>query len=408
MADQFYAGETFANGQQVDALRLNNHVAHAILLAGAVTEQAALTANTVDAADGLIIHDASASALRKATAGDILGSGVPIVTSSVTAVANKDVFITPYDGAAVTGSTYVSADAITVTVTTAVAHGLSVNQVVQIYGAGTGYSGVFKITAVTSLTFTYVISSLYSSSAVITTIPTLCNYYTKATNRVSGHSTLSGNLYSNGVVTSYLEVNTQALLNTTIIKGAATFTLAPLLGTTPINPRLDYFVQTRTQAYVTTGWGGLQNLGNIYGVKITPLDITFTPQKAGNKVLLTWTIFGEGGNNAQIVFLVTRTPNSGVGAGVAVALPDAVDASNNTWSGVAVPSWDNDESSTPSVTTVRILDNATLDVGCTYSVHIRSSANAAVSFQLNRTTASAGSLIFESGMSLGHAHEIYT
>lgn len=95
MADQIYAGEAFANGQQVDALRLNNHVAHATLLAGAVTEQTALTPNTVAAGDGLIIHDASVSALRKATAGDILGSGVPIVTSSVTAVAGADLVITP-------------------------------------------------------------------------------------------------------------------------------------------------------------------------------------------------------------------------------------------------------------------------------------------------------------------------
>ena len=95
MADQIYAGEAFANGQQVDALRLNNHVNHATLLAGAVTEQAALTANTVAAGDGLIIHDASASALRKATAGDLLGSGVPITTSSVTAAAGADLVITP-------------------------------------------------------------------------------------------------------------------------------------------------------------------------------------------------------------------------------------------------------------------------------------------------------------------------
>ena len=229
---QFSKGDTFTNGEQVTGARLNQLVDSATLLAGAITDQSSITANTVATGDSILLYDLSATALREANVSDLLGSNLPVTTSAITAGANSDVVITPYDGAAVSGSTYVSADAITVTVTTAVAHGLSVNQVVQIYGAGTGYNGVFKITAVTSLTFTYLLSSIYATGAVITISPTLCSYYTKGTNRVGGHSTVSGNQYASNVVTSYLEVNTQATFNTATFTGASTFTGATVISST--------------------------------------------------------------------------------------------------------------------------------------------------------------------------------
>ena len=92
---QIQSPETYVDGQQVTATRLNNQTNGATLLPGAITDQTALTANTIATGDGLIIHDASASALRKATAGDILGSGLPVVTGSVTAVAGADLVVTP-------------------------------------------------------------------------------------------------------------------------------------------------------------------------------------------------------------------------------------------------------------------------------------------------------------------------
>ena len=226
---QLSKGDTFADGQQLTAARLNQLVDSGQVLVGAITEQTAITANTLEATDAILVSDAGV--LKKATIGDVVGSGLPVATSSITAQANKDVVITSNDGVVVVGSTYVSADAITVTVTTAVAHGLSVNQVVQIYGAGTGYNGVFKITAVTSLTFTYVISSLYSSGALVTTTPTACSYYTKGTNRIVGHSTVSGNQYASAVVTPYLEVDTQALFNLSVSKTSNVTTAMQFSGT---------------------------------------------------------------------------------------------------------------------------------------------------------------------------------
>jgi hypothetical protein len=215
---QISKGDTFTDGQQVTGARLNQLVDSSVLLVGAITDQPSITANTLEATDAIIVSDAGV--LKKATIGDVVGSGLPLATSSITAQSNKDVVITPNDGVVVVGSTYVSPDAINVTVTTAVAHGLSVGQLVQIYGAGTGYNGVFKITAVTSLTFTYVLSSLYPPSASVTTTPTACTYYTKAANRIIGNSTIIGNQYSSGVVTSYLEADTQALINSSITKTA--------------------------------------------------------------------------------------------------------------------------------------------------------------------------------------------
>jgi hypothetical protein len=90
---QIQSPETYADGQQVTAARLNNQTNGAILLPGAVTDQPAVTAGTVATADGLIIHDDSTSSLRKATAGDLLGSGVPIIASTIGGLTGADIVI---------------------------------------------------------------------------------------------------------------------------------------------------------------------------------------------------------------------------------------------------------------------------------------------------------------------------
>lgn len=95
---QIQSPETYADGQQVTAARLNNQTNGATLLPGAVTDQTALTANTVASGDTVLLHDASASALRKATAGDLLGSNLPITTSSITGGAGVDITVTPAAG----------------------------------------------------------------------------------------------------------------------------------------------------------------------------------------------------------------------------------------------------------------------------------------------------------------------
>ena len=400
---QLQSPETYVDGQQVTATRLNNQTNGAILLPGAITDQTNLTANTVASGDSVLLYDLSATALREATAGDLLGSNVPVTTSAVTAGANSDIVITPNDGTIVTGQAYTSGDGLTVTVTST-AHTLTVGQVILVTAAATGYNGTFRVATVATNSFTYVMTTAATAGGGS------LSYTKKGLVKNTANESVAGNLYVDGtsvVATSSVTGNSTVTGNLAVT-GTATFTNAPQVLTSVIKPRFDYFVQTRTLATLTSGWGGNQNTANLYGTKITALDLTFTPQKAGNKVVLTWTIFGEFSNSSSAIILVTRTPNSGAGAGVAVALPDAVDATNNTWSGVST-SWDGDEVSTPKVFTVKIVDSSTLDVSCTYSVHFRASSNVTVGFYLNSNVGiPAGGLQYETGMSLGHAHEIYT
>lgn len=93
---QISKGDTFVDGQQVTGARLNQLVDSSALLVGAIADQAAVTANTLEATDGLLVNDAGT--LKKATVGDVLNSNLPITTSSVTGGAGVDITITPAAG----------------------------------------------------------------------------------------------------------------------------------------------------------------------------------------------------------------------------------------------------------------------------------------------------------------------
>ena len=94
---QIQSPETYVDGQQVTAARLNNQTNGAILLPGAVTDQPAISGG-VASGDAVVVHDASTSTLRKATVTELLGGGVPVVASSVTGVAGSDLQIIPAAG----------------------------------------------------------------------------------------------------------------------------------------------------------------------------------------------------------------------------------------------------------------------------------------------------------------------
>jgi hypothetical protein len=310
---------------------------------------------------------------------------------------------------------------------TSPAHGLTTGTAVTTTASDPNYSGAsVTITVLNANQFTYTLSSFPpsrpASSGILSYTPArlasagTLSYVQIGFAVVNGRFRVSGNTELAGTrVSGDLSVTGNAAIEGTSRFAGATSFLAPAtfyndvkVRGVDIKPRFDYFVQTRTQSVLTSTWGGAQNPANSLGTKIPTLDLTFTPQKAGNRVVLTWTLFAEFTALDKAVLFVTRTPNTGAGAGVAVPLPDSVDASNNTWSGVAVPHWSQDESSTPELTTIRIVDNNSLDVNCTYSLHFRASNNIIVTAYINRAAGSAGALIFESGMSLGHAHEIST
>lgn len=411
---QISKGDTFTDGQQVTGARLNQLVDSSQLLVGAITEQPAMTANTLESVDNVIIGDSGT--LKKATVGDVLNSNLQITASSVLTSAingsvNNDIILTPYDGVTVTGKVFTSSDGIIAVVTSA-EHGLQSGQAVSVTASNTAYSGTYAITVLTVDTFSYKIRQVSPVSAGGT-----CSYTRKATELIKGNRSSSSNSFVGGsstIVGSQIVQGNESVdgnldvVGTMAVKGQSTFTVPPKLGTTDIKPRLDYFVQTRAIPQYVSGWGGLQNLTNIYGTKIPDLNLTFTPQKAGNKVVLTWTICAEAYNSgADCILLVTRTPNAGTGVGVAVAIPDSVDSQNNTWSGIGIL-YDGNDDSTPQIITIKIVDHNTLDVECTYSVHFRASNNRTTTLFLNRTVGSAGGLDRETGFSMGHAQEIYT
>jgi hypothetical protein len=182
----------FTSGQVLTAADLNAHVNSATLLPGAITDVTNITANTVASGDSILLYDLSATALREANISDVLGSNLPVTTSAITAGANSDILVTPNDATIVTGSTYTSADGLTVVVTTAVAHGLSVGQVLLISAAGTGYNGTFRITVAAGSSFTYVMTTAATAGSGSLA------YTKKATNRVSGNVVVNQNLYVDG------------------------------------------------------------------------------------------------------------------------------------------------------------------------------------------------------------------
>lgn len=109
---QIQGGETFSIGQQFTATRANNHVNGATLLPGAISDQPDLAANSLEAGDKILVLDTSvlpSPALREASVGDVLNSGLPVTLGSPVqvkangagAVAIQALESTPGDGATI-------------------------------------------------------------------------------------------------------------------------------------------------------------------------------------------------------------------------------------------------------------------------------------------------------------------
>ena len=273
---QLSKGDTFADTQQLTATRLNQLVDSATLLVGAITDQTAITANTLEASDATIVSDAGV--LKKATVGDFFGSGIPLVSATLTSTANKDITITPNDGVIVAGSTYVSSDGLTVTVTTLVAHGLLVNNVVLISAAGTGYNGTFRITAVTSLTFQYVMPLL--TAATVTPTATACNYTRKASSLIAGNGVVNGSQFVTGAIESpTIKSTTEAEFNlstakTSNVTTAMQFSGVPVMGLASIaETSVPFFQCDGTTA------GGLSSTCNQWKTVTTLSSLTKTDKE---------------------------------------------------------------------------------------------------------------------------------
>lgn len=208
---QIQKGDTFADGQQVTGTRLNQLVDSAILNVDAISAQTARSPSTVDTGDEFIIN--AGGSLRKTTAGAILSAGLPVTVSSITAKTSEDLSLTPNDGSTVSGSTYVSADGITVSVSCPSAHGLSTGQFVLISGASSGYNGTFRLTSAAGSAFTYVldVTAVAGSGSL--------SYKKTGTASVSGNVSISGSEYVGGNLKVAGNINAVGNLKT-----AGTFT----------------------------------------------------------------------------------------------------------------------------------------------------------------------------------------
>lgn len=248
---QILKGDTFADGQQVTGARLNQLLDSAQMLVGSITEQTAIASGTVASDDNVAISDTSTGALRKATVGDLLGSDIPLIASSLTAGSAKDVTVTPNDATAVTGSTYTSADGLTVVVTTSSAHGLSVGQVVLISGASAGYNGTFRLTVAAGTSFTYVMTTAATAGSGSLT------YTKKGTEKVAGNLAVTGNSYVDGneTVAGTLRVTGSANLGATSVPSLS------IGGKTPMTSE-DYLSKVYIKAGTASGatGAGVENI----------------------------------------------------------------------------------------------------------------------------------------------------
>jgi type II secretory pathway pseudopilin PulG len=147
--------------------------------------------------------------------------------------------------------------------------------------------------------------------------------------------------------------------------------------------------QTRDQTTYTA-----PTTGN--GTVITPLNLTITPKKAGNKVILEWIVNGEGYENT--VYIVTRNGE---------LLANTTNVSNNRWAGITSQPYDANFSTTPDNAVVKIIDMNSLGMETTYELRVRASRGSASTLYFNRTVVSTGADDNEASLSTGVAMEIW-
>jgi len=259
---QISKGDTFADGQQVTGARLNQLIDSATLLAGAITDQSNITANTVASGDSILLYDLSDTALREANVSDVLGSNLPITTSAITAGANSDLLITTNDGVIVTGKAYTSGDGLTVTVTST-AHILTVGQVILITAAGTGYNGTFQVATIATNSFTYVMTTAATAGS------STLSYTKKGLVKNTGNKSVAGNLYVDGstaVAGSEYVAGSLTVAGSTTLAGALTSSgTANFTGDLQVNGTVGY-VLTDVVEETMTPWDAIlpQNYSSIW------------------------------------------------------------------------------------------------------------------------------------------------
>lgn len=273
---QIQSPETYADGQQVTAARLNNQTNGAILLPGAVTDQTALTANTVASGDTVLLHDASASALRKATAGDLLGSGLPVTTSGITGASGVDLAITPAAGQKVDVGGAFEANSLNVTGNSTIGGNETVSGNLLVTGSSTLTGGV---------TGGFTVGGLITSAST----PTASDHLTNKA-YVDGTSSILSNGWTrlpNGLIIQW----------GTHLTAMANYSVQTITFPTPF-PNACFTVQITARAVTaaTNGTATLENGIKLNGVPTTTnfsVYVNWSGSVAGAQVYPTWIAIGN-------------------------------------------------------------------------------------------------------------------
>lgn len=224
---QIQKGDTFTNGEQVTAERLNQLIDSAILLPQVITTKTELLSTELATDDKFLVYDTSADSLKKVSVSAISGSGGDIVTSSITTASTptrvNSVNITPlynFDATSATyvASTYGTSPPINTVIVTSTNHGLSNNDYVQILLADSKYNGVWRIQVTSPNGFQYQVPDL------ATTVSGSLQWIKQGSVKI-GTQIGNGNLYvaGNQYIDENLNVDGNAVINGT------TYQLGPVI-----------------------------------------------------------------------------------------------------------------------------------------------------------------------------------
>lgn len=197
MSNQINSGQTFSVDQLVTADKLNKIAAEATLRKGAITSQQPISGQ-VSSSDEVILADVSDSAdhPKKTTVQNLLGSGVPIVASTVTtpSIESTDVLVVDAANGPLVSATYSSSGSV-ITVTST-AHGLLAGRFLEVSGASSAsLNGTVKIVTASANTFTF------STPSAPTPATGTLIFSAKGTVAFNSNVTVQGGLQVDGDIT---------------------------------------------------------------------------------------------------------------------------------------------------------------------------------------------------------------
>jgi len=147
-------------------------------------------------------------------------------------------------------------------------------------------------------------------------------------------------------------------------------------------------VYKRVDTKLAVSFATAGSLGSI----ITDLNTTITPKFANSSVLVNFSLTYE--VHHDTIFKLFRTTSAGGTVEIGKNTTDA-----NYWSGIWLPGYDADNTSTPTTNTFMYIDTPNTTQPVTYQLMIQSAGITASTFFLNRSVTSAGQASYEVAIS---------